>query len=140
MDSKLPLRVKQGTSVHWTTQGFLTKFQHIWHVAKSQSNTLACGVSTRSPCTWRLSTCSICFFRVSFILKYSCSCFSSGGREGGSNDTVDSRRIAGRKPFQGNESWLCSCVCFPEKNEVNITRNCLKSLPCLKLHYVLVFF
>jgi len=47
---------------------------------------------------WRLSTCSICFLVVSFILKQSCYCFFSGGREAGSNDTVDSQRVLGYEP------------------------------------------
>lgn len=46
----------------------------------------------------RLSTCSICFLRVVFILKHSCCCFSSGGREGGSDDTMDSQRVVGYEP------------------------------------------
>lgn len=49
--------------------------------------------------SWRLSTCSVCFLIVSFSLKNSCCCFSSGGRGRDSNDTVDSERAVGHKPF-----------------------------------------
>lgn len=63
------------------------------HIQSPNQILLPAGSALKELRPWKLSTCSVCFLVVSFMLKHLCDCFFSGGREGGSNDTVDSQKV-----------------------------------------------